>query len=75
MNQCHIAIYKQTTLPGLCLSVPPLDFFFLLMSCTTLYQHLIKEKKNLELERCPCPQDFFFYIYIYIHIYNFLFRF
>lgn len=50
---------------------PPTGFFFLLMSCTTLYQHLIKEKKNLELERCPCPQDFFFfYIYIFIYIYT-----
>lgn len=40
-------------------------FSFLLMSCTTLYQHLIKEKKKVELERCPCPQDF--YIYIHTH--------
>lgn len=65
MNQCHIAIYKQTTLPGLCLSVPPLDFFFfLLMSCTTLYQHLIKEKKKLNWRGVPVPKIF---IYTYTH--------
>lgn len=66
MNQCHIAIYKQTTLPGLCLSVPPLDFFFfLLMSCTTLYQHLIKEKKSWIGEVSLSPR--FLYIHTHTH--------
>lgn len=71
MNQCHIAIYKQTTLPGLCLSVPPLDFFFfLLMSCTTLYQHLIKEKKKSWIGEVSLSPRF---LYIHTHT-HFVFK-
>lgn len=50
---------------------PPLDFFFfLLMSCTTLYQHLIKEKKKLNWRGVPVPKIF---IYTYTHT-HFVFK-